>query len=56
MPYEDQNIAVLGAGLSGTAAALLLKAEGARITVLDSAEEKICSNRRSIICGKQGFA
>jgi UDP-N-acetylmuramoylalanine--D-glutamate ligase len=40
MPYEDQNIAVLGAGLSGTAAALLLKTEGARITVLDSAEEK----------------
>jgi UDP-N-acetylmuramoylalanine--D-glutamate ligase len=38
--YRDQNIAVLGAGLSGTAAALLLQSEGARITVLDSAEEK----------------
>jgi UDP-N-acetylmuramoylalanine--D-glutamate ligase len=38
--YKDQNIAVLGAGLSGAAAALLLKSEGARVTVLDSAEEK----------------
>jgi len=38
--YRDQNIAVLGAGLSGTAAALLLQFEGARVTVLDSAEEK----------------
>ena len=40
MRYRDQNIAVLGAGLSGTAAALLLQSEGARVTVLDSAEEK----------------
>jgi len=38
--YKDQNIAVLGAGLSGTAAALLLHSEGARVTVLDAAEEK----------------
>jgi UDP-N-acetylmuramoylalanine--D-glutamate ligase len=38
--YRDQNIAVLGAGLSGTATALLLRSEGARVTVLDSAEEK----------------
>jgi UDP-N-acetylmuramoylalanine--D-glutamate ligase len=38
--YENQKIAVLGAGLSGTAAALLLKTEGAQVTVLDSAEEK----------------
>jgi UDP-N-acetylmuramoylalanine--D-glutamate ligase len=38
--YKDQNVAVLGAGLSGTAAALLLKAEGAEVTVLDSAEEQ----------------
>jgi len=30
---------VLGAGLSGAAAALLLKAEGANVTVLDSADE-----------------
>ncbi len=40
MRYKDQNIAVLGAGLSGTAAALLLQSKGARVTVLDSAEEK----------------
>ncbi|MBA3761872.1 MAG: NAD(P)-binding protein, partial [Chthoniobacterales bacterium] len=33
-------MAVLGAGLSGTAAAHLLKDEGATVTVLDSAEEK----------------
>ena len=38
--YNNQNICVLGAGLSGTAAALLLKSEGAHVTVLDSAEEK----------------
>ena len=33
-------MAVLGAGLSGAAAALLLRSEGANVTVLDSAEEK----------------
>jgi UDP-N-acetylmuramoylalanine--D-glutamate ligase len=38
--YENQNIAVVGAGLSGSAAALLLRSEGAQVTVLDSAEEK----------------
>src|ERR1041385_7482474 len=38
--YNNQNIAVLGAGLSGSAAALLLSSEGAEVTVLDSAEEK----------------
>jgi UDP-N-acetylmuramoylalanine--D-glutamate ligase len=38
--YKNQNIAVLGAGLSGTAAALLLRSEDAHVTVLDSAEEK----------------
>jgi UDP-N-acetylmuramoylalanine--D-glutamate ligase len=38
--YKNQKVAVLGAGLSGTAAALLLKAEGAQVTVLDDAEEK----------------
>jgi len=38
--YKNQNIVVLGAGSSGTAAALLLKSEGAHVTVLDSAEEK----------------
>ncbi len=40
MRYKNQNAAVLGAGLSGTAAALLLKEEGAQVTVLDDAEEK----------------
>ena len=40
MLYKNQKVAVLGAGLSGTAAALLLKAEGAQVTVLDNAEEK----------------
>lgn len=40
MRYRDQNIAVLGAGLSGTAAAILLQSEGGRVTVLDSAQEK----------------
>ena len=39
MRYSNQNVAVLGAGLSGAAAALLLKAEGANVTVLDSADE-----------------
>lgn len=37
--YKNKNVAVLGAGLSGTAAALLLRAQGANVTVLDSAEE-----------------
>ena len=40
MCYKNQNIAVLGAGLSGTAAALLLRSEGAQVTMLDSADEK----------------
>jgi UDP-N-acetylmuramoylalanine--D-glutamate ligase len=40
MRYKNQNIAVLGAGLSGSAAALLLRSEGAQVAVLDSAEEK----------------
>src|SRR5438270_5670665 len=38
--YSGQRAAVLGAGLSGTAAALLLRDEGADVTVLDSAEER----------------
>jgi UDP-N-acetylmuramoylalanine--D-glutamate ligase len=38
--YKNQNVAVIGAGLSGTAAALLLKEEGAEVTVLDDADEK----------------
>ena len=40
MRYQNQNVAVLGAGLSGTAAALLLKSEGANVTVLDNAAEE----------------
>jgi UDP-N-acetylmuramoylalanine--D-glutamate ligase len=38
--YQGKKVAVLGAGLSGTAAALLLRSEGAGVTVLDSADEK----------------
>ncbi len=38
MKYQGKKVAVLGAGLSGTAAALLLRSEGADVTVLDSAE------------------
>jgi len=38
--YKNQNVAVLGAGLSGSAAALLLRSEGAQVTVLDCAQEK----------------
>jgi UDP-N-acetylmuramoylalanine--D-glutamate ligase len=58
--YKNQNIAVLGVGLSGTAAAFLLKSEGANVTVLDSAEEKnllksTIDNLRSqgvrVVCG-----
>ena len=40
MKYQGKKVAVLGAGLSGTAAALLLRSEGANVTVLDSADEK----------------
>ena len=39
MPYTNKKIAVLGAGESGEAAALLLAEEGAVVTVLDSSEE-----------------
>ena len=39
MRYKNQNIAVLGAGLSGSAAAQLLRSEGAQVTMLDSAEQ-----------------
>ena len=60
MRYRNQNIAVLGAGLSGSAAALLLRSEDAHVTILDSAEEKnllksTIDNLRSqdvrVICG-----
>jgi UDP-N-acetylmuramoylalanine--D-glutamate ligase len=60
--YKNKNVAVLGAGLSGAAAALLLKSEGANVTVLDSAEEKnllksTIDNLRAhgirVICGSE---
>jgi len=60
--YKDQKVAVLGAGLSGAAAAGLLKDEGAQVTVLDSADEKkllhsTLENLRqkgvSVICGPE---
>lgn len=38
--YKNKNVAVLGAGRSGKAAALLLAEEGARVTMLDSAPEE----------------
>ena len=38
--YKNQHVAVLGAGLSGSAAALLLASESAQVTALDSADEK----------------
>ena len=65
MRYKNQNIAVLGAGLSGSAAALLLRLEGAQVTVLDSAEEKnllksTIDNLRAqdvcVICGPAAVA
>ncbi|MBV9008070.1 MAG: UDP-N-acetylmuramoyl-L-alanine--D-glutamate ligase [Verrucomicrobia bacterium] len=37
--YQNKDVAVLGAGLSGTAAANLLRSEGANVTILDSADE-----------------
>ena len=60
MRYSNQTVAVLGAGLSGMAAALLLKDEGANVTVLDSAEENkllkstidnLRSHKIRVICG-----
>ena len=39
MSYKNQSIAVLGAGESGEAAALLLQEEEAMITILDAADE-----------------
>ncbi len=38
--YKNQHVAVLGAGLSGSAAALLLASEDAQVTALDSADER----------------
>ena len=44
MRYSGKKVAVLGAGLSGTAAALLLRDEGADVTVLDTADERTLLN------------
>jgi UDP-N-acetylmuramoylalanine--D-glutamate ligase len=56
--YRNKNIAVLGAGRSGKAAAHLLAEEGAKVTLLDSAaEEKLAGIERLrdegiyILCG-----
>ncbi len=38
--YKNKKVAVLGAGRSGKAAALLLALEGAKVTMLDSAPEE----------------
>ena len=38
--YKNKKVAVLGAGRSGKAAALLLAKEGAKVTMLDSAPEE----------------
>ena len=38
--YKNQNVAVLGAGLSGSAAALLLASEGAQVRVLGQRRRK----------------
>ena len=60
--YRNQKVAVLGAGLSGSAAALLLASEGARVTLLDSATEdnllkSTLDNLRAhsvhVICGSE---
>lgn len=45
--YKNKNVAVLGAGRSGKAAAHLLAQEGAKVTLLDSApEEKLSGMER----------
>ncbi len=57
--YQNQSVAVLGAGESGQSAALLLQELGAKVTVLDSAEaEKLASKAEALaargirmICG-----
>ena len=62
MRYKNQNVAVLGAGLSGAAAAVLLREEGARVTVLDSAGEQnllhstlasLRENGVTVVCGPE---
>ena len=56
MPTQNKKVAVLGAGLSGKAAALLLAEEGAKVTVLDSAEEeKLLKHRARKSAGHEAF-
>ena len=45
LPYKNKQIAVLGFGSSGEAAALLLAEEGAMITILDSADIKLLRSK-----------
>ena len=55
--YKDQNVAVLGAGLSGTAAALLAQIGGRqRHRSRQRGGEKSAASRRSRICGPRAFA
>jgi UDP-N-acetylmuramoylalanine--D-glutamate ligase len=54
LPYANQNIAVLGAGESGESAAVLLKEEGAMITILDTAEENKLRKKIDLL-GVQGI-
>ncbi|HEX8296618.1 MAG TPA: Mur ligase family protein, partial [Chthoniobacteraceae bacterium] len=54
MSYANQSIAVLGAGESGEAAALLLQGEGAMIAVLDTAEENKLRKKIDAL-GSQGI-
>ena len=46
---KNLNIAVLGAGESGVAAARLLAAEGANVTVLDSAPEDVLKAKQVVL-------
>lgn len=45
MDYANKHIAILGCGSSGEAAAQLLLAAGAKVTVLDSAEREVLGAR-----------
>jgi UDP-N-acetylmuramoylalanine--D-glutamate ligase len=54
VPYAHQSIAVLGAGESGESAAILLRQEGAMITVLDTAEENKLRKKIDAL-GSQGI-
>ena len=52
--YKNKSIAVLGAGESGESAALLLREEGAMVTVLDTAEvEKL--RKKIDVLGTKGI-